>query len=629
MPSRPSRIHWNDQPPHGTESLPAPAGEAAPEASLAPRPATPLLDQLGRDLTQLARQGRLRPIFGRQRELLQLQRILLRKLKNNPLIVGAPGVGKTALVEGFASLVVRGQTAKELRPARILELSAAALIAGTGIRGTFEDRLRAVIAEASSDPDLILFIDEIHTLIRAGAVEGSALDAANILKPALANGEIRCIGATTPEEFEAFLRSDPAFERRFELLRLEEPTESETLEILMAVHSDYESHHHVQIQPEALEAAVHLSAWHILERRLPDKALDLLDAACAYVRLPDPEKPALPGPTAIVTPDIVACALSEQLGVPLQKLTQDESARLSGLAEFLNRRLIGQRLAVEKISASMVNAFSGLGDPARPKAVFAFIGSSGVGKTLAAYLLAEFLFDTPDALIRLDMSEFKEAHTVSRLLGSPPGYVGYKDEGTFASRLRRQPFSVVLLDEVEKAHPEVLDAFLQIFDHGRFTDARGRLVEARHAIFILTSNLFTIGKIASPEEFEQHIASLRQSLSGYFRAEFVNRIDRIILFGELHQGDLAQIAALEIQELNRQLERYQIRVEASERALQWIAQEADQPGSGARAVQRLIAQSIRQPISTQLIEGKIPPGQVIEVTVEDHELQISQVVSRT
>jgi ATP-dependent Clp protease ATP-binding subunit ClpC len=583
-----------------------------------------LLDQLGRDLTQLARQGRLRTLFGRQQELLQLQRILLRKLKNNPLIVGAPGVGKTALVEGFANLVVEGKTAKELRPVRIVELSAAALIAGTGIRGMFEDRLRVVIAEASSDPNLILFIDEIHTLIRAGAVEGGALDAANIFKPALANGEIRCIGATTPDEFEAFLRSDSAFERRFELLRLEEPTESEALEILTAVRSDYEGHHHVQIQAEALEASVHLSALHILERRLPDKALDLLDAACAYVRLPDPEKPPLSGHATVVTPEIVACTLSEQLGVPLQKLTQDESARLSGLAKFLNRRLIGQRLAIEKISASLMNAFAGLRDPARPKAVFAFIGSSGVGKTLAAQLLAEFLFDTPDALIRLDMSEFKEAHSVSRLLGSPPGYIGYKDEGTFASRLRRQPFSVVLLDEVEKAHPEVLDAFLQIFDHGRFTDARGRLVEARHAIFILTSNLFTVGKIATPEELDQHTASLRQSLSGYFRIEFVNRIDGIVLFGELQPGDLAQIAALEIQELNRQLERYQIRVEASEQALQWIAQEADQPGSGARAVQRLVAQSIREPISASLISGEIASGQIIEVSVENNHLKLTK-----
>lgn len=349
-------------------------------------------------------------------------------------------------MEGLASLIVKKETVQELQGFRIIEISSASLVAGTLYRGTFEAKLQELIRETSINSNLLLFIDEIHTLVKAGTVEGGALDAANILKPALARGDFRCIGATTLDEFDQFLHSDPAFERRFEPLILEEPTESETVEILKASLPIYESHHHVRIMPEAVEAAVKLSNQHILDRRLPDKAFDLLDTACTYIRLPDPETINESDLGLTVNADVISLALANKLNIPVQKLDQDLRTKLSGLEAFLNQRVYGQPMALGKITSAIINAFSGLGKPSQPKLVLAFFGSSGVGKTATAKALAEFLFDSPDAMIRLDMSEYKEAYTISRLLGSPPGYIGYDDEGTFATRLRRQPFSVVLLD---------------------------------------------------------------------------------------------------------------------------------------------------------------------------------------
>jgi ATP-dependent Clp protease ATP-binding subunit ClpC len=588
-----------------------------------PSSPTPLLDQIGRDLTQLAHEGKLKPLFRRQVELRDLQRILLRKEKNNTLLIGAPGVGKTALVEGLATLIVQQQTIKELHSLRIIEISSASLVAGTGYRGTFEAKMQQILREATSVPGLVLFIDEIHTLVRAGAVEGGALDAANILKPALARGDIRCIGATTLDESDQFLQSDPAFARRFEPLILEEPTESETVEILKGSLAEYESHHRVTILPEAIESAVKLSQQHILDRRLPDKAFDLLDTACTLVRLPNPENQKLLERQQIVDANVVSLALANKMNIPVSKLDEDFRTKLSGLAEFLGGRVFGQPLALQKIVTATLNAFSGLGRENQPRQVFAFFGSSGVGKTASAKALAEFLFDSPDALIRLDMSEYKEAHSISRLLGSPPGYIGYDDEGTFATRLRRQPFSVVLLDEIEKAHPEIHDAFLQIFDEGRFTDARGRQVEARHAIFILTSNLFRVAQIASAEQYEQQVTSVRSSLNTLFRPEFVNRIGELVLFKELSITDLENIAMTELRSLNDNLSRYDVQLSAPREVITWIAQQSYDPNGGARAVRRVVERRITGSISNQLIEGKLSNIKEIRLAVEDEKLVIN------
>ncbi len=573
--------------------------------------ATPTLDRLGRDLTRLAQEGRLRPLQGRAKELRRLQRILLRRQKNNPLLVGLPGVGKTALVEGLAQQIVNRQGPVELAGLRIVELSASSLVAGTQFRGAFEQRLQIVFAEAASDPDLVLFIDEIHTLVRAGAVEGGSLDAANIFKPILARGELRCIGATTPEEYERHLRSDAAFERRFEPLKLDEPGQAETVAILTAALPDFSAHHGVQILPEAVERAVALSNQYILDRFLPDKALDLLDDACATVRLPD--EGIVGAPPGVVDADAVTRALSQKLELPLEKLTVDYAQKLVGLEDYLRERIMGQPLALQRIARALNNSLAGLGRSAQPLQVFAFFGSSGVGKTACAQALAEFLFESPDALIRLDMSAFNERYSVSFLFGAPPGYIGYDSESTFAGRLRRQPYAVVLLDEVEKAHHEVLDAFLQIFDSGRFSDHRGRPVDARHAVFILTSNLFTLSRVGSPDEYDQHAAAIRQSLAGYFRPEFVNRIQEIVLFKELDAMDLAQIAEREIAALNRRLADHGVRLEADAEALGWLAEQSLDPGSGARAVLRALARMVMEPLAARLIRGELKPGQTLRL----------------
>jgi ATP-dependent Clp protease ATP-binding subunit ClpC len=619
-----SRIRWNippqNEPPQDEIQRITQIPSANPESGVEAASTTPLLDQIGRDLTQLAREGRLKPLFGRQKELRQLQRILLRKQKNNPLLVGAPGVGKTVLVEGLAIIIAQNKTIEELKHLRIVEISSGSLVSGTTFRGAFEAKLQELITEASRNENLVLFIDEIHTMVKAGAVEGGALDAANMLKPALAEGDLHCIGATTSDEFDQFIHSDPAFERRFEPLILEEPTESETIEILKAAIPAYETHHHVHILPEAVEAAVKLSEQNILDRRLPDKAFDLLDTACTYIRLPDPGTLHPSDPSMTVDDNIVSLALADKLNIPVQKLDQDFKTKLSGIEEFLNQHVFGQPIALGKIASAIINAFSGLGNPCQPKQVFAFFGSSGVGKTATAKALAEFLFDSPDAMIRLDMSEYKEAQSISRLWGSPPGYVGYDDEGTFATRLRRQPFSVVLLDEIEKAHPEIHDAYLQIFDEGRFTDTHGRLIDARHAIFILTSNLYTVTEVESVDQYEQQIASIRQSLNGYFRPEFVNRISEIVLFKELSTDDLASIAQAEILSINDRLSRYQVVIHPSDEALKWIAKESYDPNSGARSVSRVISREISEPISNQIIKGELKDGQNINLAVEDEKL---------
>lgn len=621
MASRNHRIHWQDSQspsePEDREEERHPAGRRETPSGESRRPpaaATPFLDELGRDLTEMARQGRLGPNTGREKELRQLLRILLRKEKNNPLIVGPAGVGKTTLVESLAISLVRQVVPAKLRDARLIEISPASLIAGTAYRGALEARLQAVVAEAARDPNLILFIDEVHTLVRSGGSEVGALDIANLLKPALARGGLRCIGATTPSEFERFLKADPAFERRFEVITLEEPSPVETIQILAAVQDEYEAHHGVVILPEALQAAVELSEEHILERCLPDKAFDLLDNACALRRLPGPLDEELTNRPLVVDANWVRQALSEKLNIPIGQLGNDLRQRLLGLEAFLGERVFGQELALGRLTSAVQKSFTGLGRPQQPRGVFAFFGGTGVGKGATAQALAEFLFGSPEALIQLDLSEYKEPHAVARLWGAPPGYIGYGDEGSFASRMRRQPFSIVLLDEFEKAHPEIQDAFLQIFDGGRFSDARGRIVDARQSFFILTSNLFTSsvieGGAPSVEMYASHLASLRLRLTGFFRPEFVNRLDEIILFSRLSVPALVNIAAREIEALNVRLARYNIQVSASPEALQRMAEQADDPESGARAILRLVANRVAEPVSAALLRGDLKAGDV-------------------
>ncbi len=622
----PSRIRWQDRSPAEQPSssddalrLAANLPDLAVQADL-PRPPTPLLDAIGRDLTRLAQEGRLAEVYGRQAELRQLMRLLLRKQKNNPLIVGMPGVGKTALVEGLARQIARRAAPAELQTARIVEIASSQLTADTQLRGTFEARLQQLISEVASDPRLILFVDEIQTLVRAGAVEGGALDAANLLKPALARGALRCIGATTPGELERFLKADPAFERRFEPFFLEEPSPAQAIEMLTSACPSYEAHHAVQITPQAIEAAVRLSARHLLDRCLPDKAFDLLDSACAQVRLPEPpEQPAI---ERIVTADSVAQALAFRLGIPVSRATDDIQARLVLLEEFLGKRIIGQSCALQRIVAALNRAYSGLATATNvdhPLHVFAFFGGSGVGKTATARAIAEFLYGTPEALLRLDMGDYKEPHSVARLFGAPPGYIGYSDEGSFASRLRRQPFSLVLLDEIEKAHPEVQDAFLPILGEGRFTDAHGRQADARQALFILTSNLFSVEAITDPAEYESHAEALRQRLAGFLRPELINRIDDVVLFGSLTLSHLAQIATNELQELNERLATYGVSLRASPEASCWLAENSLDSSSGARAVLRQVARQVQEPLSAWLLSGEIKAGcQVALVVSGDH-----------
>jgi ATP-dependent Clp protease ATP-binding subunit ClpC len=621
MTSEGSRIRWHDTPQEEDEDRTVESIESEQDSQRIAFQSTPTLNTLGRDITALARRDELNPFFGREKELRSLQRILLRKQKNNPLIMGAAGVGKTALVEGFAMLLVSGEASEGLEEARIVEISPSSLVSGTQYRGTLEEKMEQIIREARSAPNLFLFIDEIHTVVGAGALGEGSLDAADILKPALARGEVRCIGATTLDEADKFLSQDPAFERRFDRLILDEPTAHEAIQILNQVKSSYESHHDVQIEDEAIESCVHLSMRYIHDRYLPDKAFDLLDNACTLVRLPGEEIEIEGNAQGIVNADVVIEALAEKLNIPVQKLNEDEREKMASLEAFLNERVIGQEHAVSQITAAVKRAYAGFNALEGPRHVFAFFGDTGVGKTHTAKALATFLFDTPDAMIRLDMSEFKEEHTISRLLGAPPGYVGYTDEVTFASRLRRRPYSVVLLDEFEKAHPDIFDVFLQIFDEGKFTDRRGRTVDARHALFIITSNLFSAGSYQTEEDYQAASESIRGRLGIYFKAELINRIDDIVVFGTLSEDSLKEIARIQVDALIERLASKGISLSMTPDVLSWVVDRVNVMGGGARAIIRGIERFIADPISEAWIDGKIQEGSSIEVVLDGVDLR--------
>jgi len=594
---------------------------------------TQLLDRYGRDITLLAKKGKLDPVIGRSSEILQLVRTLTRKTKNNPMLIGEAGVGKTAIVEGLALRIAQGKLTESLRDKRIIELSMASIVAGTKYRGEFEERLVGIVNECKEHPEVILFLDEIHTLVAAGAAEGG-MDASNILKPALGRGEIKCIGATTITEYRKHIEKDPALERRFQPIMVQEPSPEDTLEILRRLKERYEKHHDLKIAESALEAAVKLSVKFVPDRRLPDKALDALDEACTGVKVPIlsmyGEKEAQIAHAGEVTAEDVAKVISKWTGIPVGQLTIEERERLLQMAEIIKKRVIGQDEAVERVAEVVKMARAGLKDPRHPTGVFLFLGPTGVGKTELARATAEFLFGTENEMIRLDMSEFMEKHSISKLIGAPPGYVGYEEEGQLTGRLRRKPYSVVLLDEIEKAHPEIFDLFLQVFDEGRLTDAKGRTVDAKNAIFIMTSNIGTelyrkepIGfkGLADKKVKEDVLAQLKKTL----RPEFLNRLDEVILFRPLEPQDLSRIAYNLLASLRKRLEEHGIIFDVEEEALDLVCQGGYDPMNGARPLARTIERLITKPLSEKIIAGEFVTGDKVLVTIRDGKIVFTKV----
>jgi len=579
--------------------------------------ATPFLDRFGVDLTRLAREGKIEPLIGRRDELLKVIRTLTRKTKNNPVVVGDAGVGKTAIVRGLALRIAQGNVTPVLQGKRVVELNMASLVAGTKYRGEFEERLVRILEEAQKDDDMIFFIDEIHTVMGAGGAEG-ALDAANIMKPALSKGEITCIGATTLSEYRKYIEKDSALERRFQPVMVEEPTEGETLEILKGLKERYEEYHQVLIAPSALEAVVRLSVKYLSDRRLPDKALDIIDEACTRVRVDGlsfhGKVEDIQVKTGQVTEEVVAKVVADWTGRPVERLKDEERERLSLIEEELKRRVIGQDEAVERAGQVIRMARAGIRDPKRPTGVFLFLGATGVGKTELARALAEFLFGSEEEMIRLDMSEYMEKHSVAKLIGAPPGYVGYEEEGQLTGRLRKKPYSVVLLDEIEKAHAEVLDIFLQLFDEGRLTDAKGRTIDARNAIFIMTSNLggnlfqqrpigFGAGK-----EVKGRSQEVMKAIKEGFRPEFLNRIDEVVMFRDLGVEEVVKIAAKMLGELEERLRAQEISLEVTEEVLKRICQEGFDPQYGARPLARVIERLVTKPLADRIVKGEVKEG---------------------
>ncbi|RMG84674.1 MAG: ATP-dependent Clp protease ATP-binding subunit [Chloroflexi bacterium] len=573
---------------------------------------TPLLDKYGRDLTAQAAEGKIGPAIAREREIRALARTLARSKKNNPLLLGDAGVGKTAVVEGLAYAIHAGTAPESLRDRRIVQIEIGTLVAGTSLRGQFEERLVGIVEEAKRAGNVILFIDEIHTIVGAGDTIDSNLDAANILKPALARGEIVCVGATTHEEYRRAIAQDPALDRRFRTIDIEEPSEEDTITILKGQRERLEEHHGVTISQEALEAAVRLSVRYIPDRRLPDKALDLLDEACTRVTIRSIHPDISIDDAMLVQPNDIAAVLSEWTGIPVADLTQDERERLSNLEEALFRYVVGQDPAVHAVADAIRTARAGLGDPNRPVGVFLFLGPSGVGKTVLARALAAVIFGSEEAILRLDMSEFHDSHTVARLIGSPPGYKDTSRGGQLTDGLRRRPYSVVLLDEIEKAAPEVFDIFLQVFDEGRLSDAHGRSVDARHSIFIMTSNIGTqeankaMG-FGARDEMPDYSAHLNR----YFRPEFLNRIDEVITFRPLDRERLSKILDLQIEELHERLRDQGLQLTLRDDARDIILDAGYDPENGARPLRRAIDRLLTRPLSNAIVEGKFQRGDTI------------------
>ena len=605
------------------ELEPIPVREEAGDQPVVPEPLssseTPLLDRYGRDITRAAREGRLLPFVDSDRTrktLRQLIKVLMMPTKNNPILVGEAGVGKTAVVEALAERIALGRDRRFLPGRRLVELSMAEMVAGTKYRGEFEERLTRVIEEVRSHPEVILFIDEFHTVAGAGRAEGAPMDAGNIMKPALARGELRCIGATTITEYRRSVEKDPALERRFQPVQVAEPGRDETLEILQGIRAHRESHFGVTITDETLSATVDLAARFDPTHFLPDKAIDLLDRACAECRVPllsmaaNADRYDAVG-VAVVTPDYVARVVAEKMGIPIEVarggLGGITESRVRGLEEHLNRYVVGQEEAISRVCRRLVLSHAGLGDRRRPMGVFLFLGPSGVGKTEVARRIASYLFANERAFIHLDMSEYQEEVSVSRLIGAAPGYVGYEEGGRLVARLRTTPYSVVLLDEVEKASPRVFDLFLQLFDEAKITDAQGHTADARHAIFIMTGNVpvrkemgFRAGEAAVAEGGA--LAEVRRR----FRPEFLNRVDEQIVFRALAPDDVRKVLALRIAELSESLlADHGVALEMDPGAADWLAAEGYQPEYGVRELARAVDRWIRAPIGAMSAEGEL------------------------
>ncbi|MGR6974583.1 ATP-dependent Clp protease ATP-binding subunit [Streptomyces cynarae] len=634
-------------------------------------PDTPTLDEYGRDLTDEARAGRLDPVVGRAAEIEQTIEVLSRRTKNNPVLIGDPGVGKTAIVEGLAQRIVAGEVPKALKDRRVVALDLAGLVAGSQYRGQFEERLKKVIDEVTgAEKSVVLFIDELHTVVGAGGTGEGSMDAGNILKPALARGDLSVVGATTIDEYRKHIEKDAALERRFQPVMVPEPTVEETVEILSGLRDAYEAHHQVRYTDEALDAAAALSDRYISDRFLPDKAIDLMDQAGARVGLrsvgdsaeaadledrltrlrrekdeavstEDFERASrlkreiteLEGrlasvgeggaPTPSVTPEDIAEVLSARTGIPVSQLTETERDRLMKLEEVLHERVVGQDDAVTAVAQAVRRGRAGMGDPNRPTGSFLFLGPTGVGKTELAKALAELLFGDPDRMIRFDMSEFQEKHTVSRLIGSPPGYVGYEEAGQLTEAVRRKPYSVVLFDEVEKAHRDVFNLLLQVLDDGRLTDAQGRTVDFRNTVVIMTSNIASKHILDHHGDIDEIRDDLTAELQAHFRPEFLNRIDEVIVFHALGRRDLVRIVDLLLEGSRRRLHAQQIGLEVTETAKEWLANRGYQPEYGARPLRRTIQTELDNRLSNMLLDGTLNPGDTVVVDVVDGELSLS------
>ncbi|MFR9776640.1 ATP-dependent Clp protease ATP-binding subunit [Micromonospora sp. MS34] len=646
-------------------------GEAAPSTSL-------VLDQFGRNLTQAAREGKLDPVIGREKEIERVMQVLSRRTKNNPVLIGEPGVGKTAVVEGLSQKIIKGEVPETLKDKQLYTLDLGALVAGSRYRGDFEERLKKVLKEIRTRGDIILFIDEIHTLVGAGAAEG-AIDAASILKPMLARGELQTIGATTLDEYRKHLEKDAALERRFQPIQVGEPSLAHTIEILKGLRDRYEAHHRVSITDAALVAAATLADRYISDRFLPDKAIDLIDEAGARMRirrmtappdlrdfderiaqvrrdkesaidaqdferaaqLRDKEKQLLgqkaqrekewkAGDLDVVSEvddEQIAEVLGNWTGIPVYKLTEEETSRLLRMEDELHKRVIGQEDAVKAVSKAIRRTRAGLKDPKRPSGSFIFAGPSGVGKTELSKALAEFLFGSEDALIQLDMSEFHDRYTVSRLVGAPPGYVGYDEGGQLTEKVRRRPFSVVLFDEIEKAHPDVFNTLLQILEDGRLTDGQGRIVDFKNTVIILTTNLGTrdvakavsLGFQASEDSdsnYERMKQKVNDELKQHFRPEFLNRIDDTIVFHQLRQQEILSIVDIMISRIETQLRNKDMGLELTENAKKYLATKGFDPVLGARPLRRTIQRDIEDNLSERILFNELTPGQIVVVDCE-------------
>lgn len=615
------------------EAKPAPGAEAG--ASLS----SSILKQFGRDLTQAAREGLLSPVIGRRKEILQVIQTLSRSTKSNPVLVGDPGVGKTAIVEAIAQRIVDGKDPKVLGGKRIVEISMGALVAGTKYQGEFEDRLKRLLEEAKADAQLILFVDEIHTLIGAGDRKGG-LDAANLMKPALARGDIKCIGATTVEEYRRYIEKDAALERRFDKVFVPEPTRDESVEILQGLRPRFEKHHGVRITDEAIEASVDLSIRFDNDHRLPDKAIDLLDLASAQICVPALSiqgaigKQAQ-GDRAEVTPSAIVSVLSEKAGIPESviacEIKSGSCAKVAGLKDRLLKRVIGQEAAIDRVTKRVLLAQAGLGERRGPLAVFLFLGPSGVGKTELVRALADELLGSQRNLIRLDMSEFMEQHNVARLIGSPPGYIGHEEEGQLTGKLRSTPYAVVLLDEVEKAHPRVLDLFLQVFDEGRITDGKGRTVDAKNAIFVMTSNIgnalqkrgVSLGFNAAISEERDQPVPVISEIKKHFRIELINRIDEIVSFAPLSDSALADIARGFIDTLAGSLaSRHGLRLEVPDEVVANLCNEAHSEEFGARNLRRVIQEQVEIPVTQMIADGGTTGKTILRCLLDAGRIQV-------